>query len=181
MNSRLDEVQAAVLRLRLPRLAAANERRRAIAAAYDAALAGKPIIPPLRRPSATHVFHQYVVRTPQREEVQARLKQQGIATAIHYPQPVHLQPAYRGRVALGPAGCMETEAIAREILSLPMFPEMTEEQIAARLCGAGCAVAPHTRRAEDHGARQPSFLAAPSAPAMGGATSRKAKPVACRP
>lgn len=135
VNSRLDEVQAAVLRLRLPRLAAANERRRAIAAAYDAALASKPIIPPLRRPGAMHVFHQYVVRTPQRDEVQAKLQEQGIATAIHYPQPVHLQPAYRGRVALGPAGCMETAAIAREILSLPMFPEMTEEQI-ARVCAA---------------------------------------------
>jgi dTDP-4-amino-4,6-dideoxygalactose transaminase len=81
------------------------------------------------------VFHQYVVRSPRREEVQARLKEQGVATAIHYPMPVHAQPAYAGRVALGPAGCVETEAIGREIFSLPIFPEMTEEQV-GRVCAA---------------------------------------------
>lgn len=134
-NSRLDELQAAVLRVRLPRLDAANARRQAIAAAYDAALSGGPIAPPVRRPGATHVFHQYVVRSPRREEVQARLKEQGVATAIHYPMPVHAQPAYAGRVALGPAGCVETEAIGREIFSLPIFPEMTEEQV-GRVCAA---------------------------------------------
>jgi dTDP-4-amino-4,6-dideoxygalactose transaminase len=135
VNSRLDEVQAAILRLRLPLLDAANERRRAIAAAYDSALAHGPIAPPTRRTNARHVFHQYVVRSDRRDAVQARLKEQGIATAIHYPVPVHLQPAYKGRVALGPAGCAETEAAAREILSLPMFPELTEEQV-ARVCAA---------------------------------------------
>ena len=135
VNSRLDEVQAAVLRVRLPRLDAANARRQAIAAAYDAALSGGPIAPPVRRPGATHVFHQYVVRSPRREEVQARLKEQGVATAIHYPMPVHTQPAYAGRVALGPAGCAETEAVGREIFSLPIFPEMTEEQV-ERVCAA---------------------------------------------
>ncbi|MCS6933235.1 MAG: DegT/DnrJ/EryC1/StrS family aminotransferase [Acetobacteraceae bacterium] len=135
VNSRLDELQAAVLRVRLPRLEAANARRQAIAAAYDAALSGGPVSPPMRRPGATHVFHQYVVRSREREAVQARLKEQGVATAIHYPMPVHAQPAYAGRVPLGPAGCVETEAAAREILSLPIFPEMTEEQV-ERVCSA---------------------------------------------
>lgn len=135
VNSRLDEVQAAVLRVRLPLLDAANARRRAIAAAYDAALAKGPVAPPARRAKAEHVFHQYVVRSGARDAVQARLKDQGIATAIHYPVPVHLQPAYKGRVALGPAGCAETDAAAREIFSLPMFPELTEDQV-ARVCAA---------------------------------------------
>jgi dTDP-4-amino-4,6-dideoxygalactose transaminase len=135
VNSRLDEVQAAVLRVRLPLLDAANARRRAVAAAYDAALTRGPLTPPARRADAEHVFHQYVVRSDRREAMQARLKEQGVATAIHYPVPVHLQPAYRGRVALGPAGCTETEAAAREIFSLPMFPELAEEQV-ARVCAA---------------------------------------------
>lgn len=135
VNSRLDEVQAAILRVRLPLLDSANARRRAIAAAYDAVLAKGPIAPPTRRANARHVFHQYVVRSERRDAVQARLKEQGIATAIHYPMPVHLQPAYKGRVALGPAGCAETEAAAREIFSLPMFPELTDEQV-ARVCAA---------------------------------------------
>jgi dTDP-4-amino-4,6-dideoxygalactose transaminase len=116
-------------------LDAANARRRAIAAAYDAALAKGPIAPPARRAKAEHVFHQYVVRSGARDAVQARLKDQGIATAIHYPVPVHLQPAYKGRVALGPAGCAETNAAARESFSLPMFPELTEDQV-TRVCAA---------------------------------------------
>jgi hypothetical protein len=129
VNSRLDELQAAILRVRLPLLDAANARRQAIAAAYDAALTAGRLAPPWRRPAAGHVFHQYVLRVPERGAVQARLRAAGIATGVHYPVPVHLQPAYRGRVALGPAGCAETEAAAREVLSLPMFPELTDTQV----------------------------------------------------
>ncbi|MBW8268049.1 DegT/DnrJ/EryC1/StrS family aminotransferase [Caldovatus aquaticus] len=135
VNSRLDELQAAILRARLPRLDAGNARRRAIAAAYDAALAGGPIAPPARREGCEHVFHQYVLRTPERATVQARLRAQGIGTGIHYPVPVHLQPAYRGRVPLGPAGCAETARAAEEVLSLPMFPELTDAQV-ERVCAA---------------------------------------------
>ncbi|HWL80262.1 MAG TPA: DegT/DnrJ/EryC1/StrS family aminotransferase [Roseomonas sp.] len=129
VNSRLDELQAAVLRVRLPLLAEGNARRQAIAAAYDAALAGGPLAPPVRRPGAVHVFHQYVVRSRDREEMMARLRAQGVATAIHYPLPVHLQEAYQGRIALGPAACTETEAASREVLSLPIHPELTDAQV----------------------------------------------------
>ncbi len=137
VNSRLDEVQAAILRARLPHLDAGNARRREIAAAYDAALAaaGGRIAAPARREGCEHVFHQYVIRTPARARVQAQLREQGIGTGIHYPVPVHLQPAYQGRTPLGPAGCAETARAAQEVLSLPMFPELTDAQV-ERVCAA---------------------------------------------
>jgi len=140
VNSRLDELQAAILRVKLIHLDAQNARRRHIAAAYDAALATGPLRPPARRAEGGHVFHLYVVRAALRAEIQARLRQAGVATAVHYPVPVHLQPAYLGRVALGPAGCVETERVAEEVLSLPMFPELTDAQIrtvAAALAALG--------------------------------------------
>jgi dTDP-4-amino-4,6-dideoxygalactose transaminase len=129
VNSRLDEVQAAILRVRLKHLDAENARRQAIAAAYDAALAGTRFTPPARLSNASHVFHQYVLRLPDRSAVQAALKAQGIATNIHYPVPVHLQPAYAGRVCMGPAGCAETARAATEVLSLPMFPQLNDAQV----------------------------------------------------
>ncbi|WP_237215274.1 DegT/DnrJ/EryC1/StrS family aminotransferase [Falsiroseomonas oryziterrae] len=135
VNSRLDELQAAILRVKLTALDAGNARRQAIAAAYDAALAGGRYAPPQRRAGAGHVFHQYVLRVPERASVMARLRAEGIATAIHYPQPVHLQPAYRARTALGPAGCAETARAAEEVMSLPMFPELTDAQV-ERVCEA---------------------------------------------
>ena len=135
VNSRLDEVQAAILRARLPRLDAGNARRREIAAAYDAALAGGPYAPPVRQEGTEHVFHQYVLRVPDRDAVQARLKAEGVGTGVHYPVPVHLQGAYVDRVPLGPAGCKETERAAREVMSLPMYPELAGEQV-ERICAA---------------------------------------------
>ena len=136
VNSRLDELQAAILRVKLTALDAGNARRQAIAAAYDAALAGSSLSAPVRRAGAGHVFHQYVLRVPDRAPVMARLRAEGVATAIHYPQPVHLQPAYAGRTPMGPAGCAETARAAGEVMSLPMFPELTDaqvEQVAAAL------------------------------------------------
>lgn len=135
VNSRLDEVQAAILRVKLTALDAGNARRRAIAAAYDAALAGGPLAPPVRRAGAGHVFHQYVLRTPDRAAMQAALKAKGIGTGIHYPVPVHLQPAYKDRTPLGPAGCAETAAAAEEVFSLPMYPELADAQV-ERICAA---------------------------------------------
>lgn len=131
MNSRLDEIQAAILRVKLAHLDAANARRQAIAAVYDRALAGTGIRPPAKRDGAGHVFHLYVVRTDARDALQARLRAAGIGSGIHYPQPVHLQPAYKGRVAMGPAGCRETEAAASQVLSLPLYPELTDAEIEA--------------------------------------------------
>ncbi|HKT16773.1 MAG TPA: DegT/DnrJ/EryC1/StrS family aminotransferase [Stellaceae bacterium] len=130
MNSRLDELQAAFLRVKLRRLDVDNASRQAIAGAYDEGLRGLGLDLPARRAGATHVFHQYVVRTRRRDALQAELKTRGIGTNIHYPQPVHLQPAYRGRVAMGPSGLQESERAAREVLSLPMLPQLREEQVA---------------------------------------------------
>ena len=129
VNSRLDELQAAILRVKLRHLDAQNVRRQTIAGAYDVALAGGEVRPPARRAGAGHVFHQYVVRVPDRAAVQARLRAAGIGTGVHYPMPVHLQPAYRGRVVLGPSGCTASERASAEVLSLPMFPELTNEQV----------------------------------------------------
>jgi dTDP-4-amino-4,6-dideoxygalactose transaminase len=139
VNSRLDELQAAILRVRLRDLDAQNARRAAIAARYDAALAGAAATPPWRAPGIGHVFHQYVLRCPARDAMRADLGRQGIDTAIHYPVPVHLQPAYAGRLPLGPSGCAASAAAAHEILSLPMFPELSTQQI-DRICAAlaGC-------------------------------------------
>jgi len=130
MNSRLDSLQAAVLRVKLAALDRANARRAAIAARYDRSLAKTKLGLPQRRPGATHVFHQYVVRVPHRDALRAALDRAAIGTAVHYPAPVHLQPAYRGRVALDPGGLAESERAAREVLSLPMFPELRAEDVA---------------------------------------------------
>jgi dTDP-4-amino-4,6-dideoxygalactose transaminase len=129
VNSRLDELQAAILRVKLASLAADNARRRAIAARYDAGLAGLKLTLPIRAPRAEHVFHQYVVRSGRRDALRAALQEAGIGTNIHYPMPIHLQPAYRGRVAVGATGMAETERAANEILSLPMYPQLADEQI----------------------------------------------------
>lgn len=133
VNSRLDELQAAILRVKLKHIDAQNARRQAIAAAYDAALEGSSLIRPARRPGADHVFHLYVVRSAERDALQGRLREAGIGSGIHYPAPVHLQPAYDGRVAMGPTGLGQTERASREVLSLPLYPELTDEQV-ARVC-----------------------------------------------
>ena len=135
VNTRLDEMQAAILRVRLPLLDAGNARRRAVAAAYDAALADAPYAAPHRAPGVEHVFHQYVLRAPDREGLMQRLRVQGIATAIHYPVPVHEQGAYAGRTPTGPAACRETTRAAAEVMSLPIFPEITDTQV-EKVCAA---------------------------------------------
>ena len=121
--------------MKLHHLDAQNARRQAIAAAYDAALGGSSLKPPARRDGVGHVFHLYVLRTTERAALQARLREAGIGTGIHYPSPVHLQPAYRGRVALGPSGCRATEIAAQQVLSLPIFPELTDAQV-TQVCEA---------------------------------------------
>lgn len=133
VNSRMDEIQAAVLRRRLRLLERRNSRRCAIAGAYSKALARGSLAPPARRPGTTHVFHQFVLRAPDRDTLRARLHEDGIGTAIHYPVPLHLQPAYKGRIALGPSGCKASELAAAQVLSLPMFPDMTDGQV-RRVC-----------------------------------------------
>jgi dTDP-4-amino-4,6-dideoxygalactose transaminase/carbonic anhydrase/acetyltransferase-like protein (isoleucine patch superfamily) len=128
-NSRLDTLQAAILLVKLRHLGAWTEKRQRHAALYTKLLSSAPeIITPAVQPDATHVFHLYVVRVQQRDRVQQMLKDAGIATGIHYPIPLHLQPAYR-HFGL-PAGTFPVaERFAGEVLSLPMYPELTEEQI----------------------------------------------------
>jgi dTDP-4-amino-4,6-dideoxygalactose transaminase len=131
INSRLDEIQAAALRVKLPSLKACNERRVEIAATYDRGLKGTGLVLPSTRGDATHVYHQYVVRSGSRDLLRARLSERGIGTNIHYPLPVHQQPAYAGRVAVDPGTLRETERAAREVLSLPMYPELTDQAVVA--------------------------------------------------
>lgn len=128
LNSRLDELQAAVLRVKLRHLEKGNCRRREIAARYSEGLTGTAVEPPRLRPNATHVFHLFVVRSKARDRLRQFLTRRGVGTAVHYPVPVHLQPAYRGRVrVVGPL--TETERAAREVVSLPIYPELTDDQV----------------------------------------------------
>ena len=129
-NSRLDTLQAAVLSVKLRHLKAWTERRQQHAALYTKLLAGtSSIVTPSVHPDATHVYHLYVVRVQHRDRVQQALKEAGIATGIHYPIPLHLQPAYRYLNI--PAGSYPVaERFAGELLSLPMYPELTSDQIA---------------------------------------------------
>jgi dTDP-4-amino-4,6-dideoxygalactose transaminase len=127
-NSRMDTLQAVVLRAKLRRLPAWNDLRRAAADRYAALLADLPgvVLPTVARPNE-HVWHLYVIRVPDRDRVAATLRELGVATGIHYPVPIHLQPAF---AHLGHAlgDFPVTEKAAAEILSLPMFPHLTEEQ-----------------------------------------------------
>jgi dTDP-4-amino-4,6-dideoxygalactose transaminase len=129
INSRLDPIQAAILGAKLGNLAADNGRRQTIAGRYDAGLAGLPLALPMRRPDAVHVFHQYVIRLAERDALRDYLNARGIRTGIHYPIPVHLQPAYRTRVVAGASGLGVSERSARQILSLPMYPQLSDEMI----------------------------------------------------
>lgn len=129
INSRFDAIQAAILSVKLNNLAADNARRQTIAARYDLGLNGLPLALPVRRTNATHVFHQYVIRLAERDALRDRLRAAGIGTGIHYPVPVHRQPAYNGRLAYGPSGLGVTERAAPQILSLPIYPQLSDEAV----------------------------------------------------
>jgi dTDP-4-amino-4,6-dideoxygalactose transaminase len=124
-NSRLDEIQAAVLRVKLRHLDARNERRRELASRYDAGLGSAAVRIPGVAAGAKHVYHQYVIRAHGRADLMAWLRERGIATAIHYPTPVHQQPAYADRL-LVPRTLEATERLAGEIVSLPMFAGLAD-------------------------------------------------------
>jgi dTDP-4-amino-4,6-dideoxygalactose transaminase len=126
-NFRLDELQAALLRVKLPHLPAWNERRRAIAGRYRAALAGLPCLPPPDDPGC--VWNQLVVRVPERrDELAAHLRARGIATAIYYPVPLHLQPAF-AHLGHRPGDLPRAERAAREALALPLHPELSDAAV----------------------------------------------------
>ena len=131
MNSRLDPIQAAILRVKLKHLDADNARRQAIARAYDEGLGNLGgLATPAVRPGASHVYHQYVVQHADRESLRDRLKAAGIGTNVHYPAPVHLQHAYQGRTPIGPTGMAVTEKLLPRVLSLPMYPQMSDGDVA---------------------------------------------------
>ena len=131
-NSRLDELQAAILRVKLSRLNAHNQRRRQIAAIYDEQLRG--VVIPRATDGSHHVYHLYVIRDGQRDQLMAELKARGIGTLIHYPIPVHLQESHRD-LGLGMGSLPETEKAAREILSLPMYIGLSDADV-MRVCAA---------------------------------------------
>ena len=131
LNTRLDEIQAAVLRVKLPHLDHENVQRLGVARRYDEALATGLVIPPVVRPGSLHVYHQYVVRSERRDDVRAWLADRGVRTQIHYPLPVHLQPAYQRRVGLGAGGLGHTERVCREILSLPIGAHLAPAEVEA--------------------------------------------------
>jgi dTDP-3-amino-3,4,6-trideoxy-alpha-D-glucose transaminase len=129
VNSRLDELQAAFLRVRLARLDAANARRRDLARRYNERLAGLDgLALPAEASWAEHVYHLYVVRNAKREALQARLRERDVETLVHYPLPCHLQPAFAD---LGYSGgdFPVAEALGREVLSLPLWPGMGVEAV----------------------------------------------------
>jgi dTDP-4-amino-4,6-dideoxygalactose transaminase len=127
-NRRLDTLQAAVLRVKLRHLDRWNALRREHAAAYTRALAGTGAELPGEAPDIEHVWHLYVIRHEQRDRMAARLAEGGVATGIHYPVPIHLQPAYAA-LGLSRGAFPVAEAASDRILSLPMFPHLTAEAI----------------------------------------------------
>jgi dTDP-4-amino-4,6-dideoxygalactose transaminase len=128
-NSRLDELQAALLRVKLRYLPEWNARRRQIAEMYDDLLVGVDLALPAAAADGEHVYHLYVVRSGARDHLQAALSERGIGTDIHYPLPTHRQPIYAD---LGPTGGLPTtERLAQEILSLPIYPELTDAEVRA--------------------------------------------------
>jgi dTDP-4-amino-4,6-dideoxygalactose transaminase len=129
LNSRLDPLQAAILRVKLPRLDADNARRGAIARRYGEGLAGLPLTLPAVRKDASHAFHLYVVACDNREELMAHLQRDRIGTAVHYADPVHHQSGYAEKVRTPRAGLPATERAVARILTLPLYPELSDEQV----------------------------------------------------
>jgi dTDP-4-amino-4,6-dideoxygalactose transaminase len=127
-NYRLDEIQAAILSIKLNRLEAWTEARREVAVSYDELLAGSGIQLPARATDGDHVYHIYAIQVRDRDRVRGKLADQGIQTGVHYPIPVHLQPGYSD-LGYGAGAFPVSEKLAAETLSLPIFPELTREQV----------------------------------------------------
>ena len=126
-NSRLDALQAAILRVKLGHLDDWNAARREVAHRYNEHLADLPVTTPDESPDVYHVYHQYTIRVPQRDALQAFLKQQGIGSMIYYPLPLHRQELYAGS-GYAEDSLPYAEQAAQEVLSLPMYPELTSAQ-----------------------------------------------------
>ncbi|OGG46581.1 MAG: erythromycin biosynthesis sensory transduction protein eryC1 [Candidatus Handelsmanbacteria bacterium RIFCSPLOWO2_12_FULL_64_10] len=129
-NSRLDELQAAVLLAKLPHLDAWNERRRAIAQTYTEGLREAYVVPPSEAPDRRHIYHLYVIRVNERDRFQERMQELGVQTVIHYPVPIHRQEAY-SELRDQARFLTQTDQFASQIVSLPIFPELTDEEVGA--------------------------------------------------
>jgi dTDP-4-amino-4,6-dideoxygalactose transaminase len=121
-NSRLDALQAAILKVKLGYLDEWNSGRREVAQRYNELLSGLPVVVPYEAPDCYHVYHQYTIRVKDRASLAAQLKQAGISTNVYYPVPLHKQPLYAECASLS---LPNSEAAAEEVLSLPIFPELT--------------------------------------------------------
>ncbi len=128
MNTRLDDLQAAILRVKLNRLDEWNTRRQKLAGLYDNFLRNSGVILPCQPVDTEHVYHQYVIRHSHRDELKAFLSEKKIASLIHYPVPIHLQPAYKN-LGINQGDLPITEMAAQQILSLPLYPEMSEDSV----------------------------------------------------
>ena len=143
-NRRLDTIQAAVLRVKLRHLDEWNEARKRVASLYGELLAGSGVALPRTAAGAEHVYHLFVIQVDDRDRVQGELAAQGISTGIHYPLPIHLQEAYRS-AGFGAGSFPVTEAAAKRILSLPMYPELTEDSVRRVAAALGQAVSASAR------------------------------------
>lgn len=128
-NSRLDTLQAAILRIQLTHLDEDNKRRRVIAGMYAEKLSGIGTILPHDGEDFRHVYHLYVIRVRERERFIQYMRDQNVSCAVHYPLPIHLQSAYSGGVLTPPNGLRNTEAVCETIVSLPMFPQLTDREV----------------------------------------------------
>ena len=126
-NSRLDEIQAAILRVKMRRIEEWNEGRRRAAGLYRAVIRREDVTIPSEAPDCRHVYHQFTIRSASRDRIMTNLSSQGIASAVYYPVPLHLQKVFTGM--RGTDDLKVSEVSAAEVLSLPMFPEITEEEV----------------------------------------------------
>jgi dTDP-4-amino-4,6-dideoxygalactose transaminase len=129
MNSRLDEIQAAILQVKLKYLDEDNARRGSIASIYYDKLSNSSLLLPQVRKGCRHVYHQFTIRCSRRDELKNFLAKEKIGTAILYPQPVHIQPGYQSLVLQGEGGLSVTEKICNELLCLPVFPELSDDDV----------------------------------------------------
>lgn len=141
-NYRMDNIQGAILDVKLRHLAEWTDKRRSVASSYDELLSGTPLVTPRKPVELEHVYHVYAIRSPHRDKIQAQLKEAGIMTGMHYPKPVHLQPGY-SNLGYKEGDLPASEQFAAETLSLPIYPELTIQQVQQvcdtlhRICEAG--------------------------------------------
>jgi len=128
VNSRLDTLQAAILRVKLKYLDEWNEKRREVARYYNQALSDLPVVTPFEAKNVEHIYHQYTIQVQNRNKLQKFLKDKGIPTAIHYPIPLHLQPAFKHLTDANEGDLPISEDVAKNVISLPMHPDLTREE-----------------------------------------------------